>query len=176
MVYILSSDPTPSPPQCLSGLKLFEIIWISCQIDTLYFTNTNFWVFSSYNTCRPCTSSSTVGRGPANHPDWTPMFFSKCTPHFASARAALHSKELPGPKVLASWVLNGDCSLLLPCLHVTQVFFKEIFLNILETSTSSFEHRWMVIQTLTRICAGTFTRDTQNSFWSFCLPSTYQDH
>ncbi|KAJ1123190.1 hypothetical protein NDU88_001663, partial [Pleurodeles waltl] len=34
-----------------------------------------------------------------------------------------------------------------------EVFFKEIFLNILETSTSSFEHKWMVIQTLTRICA-----------------------
>lgn len=36
-----------------------------------------------------------------------------------------------------------------------QVFFREIFLTILETSTSSFEHKWMVIQTLTRICAGT---------------------
>jgi len=36
------------------------------------------------------------------------------------------------------------------------VFFKEIFLNILETSSSSFEHKWMVIQTLTRICAGIF--------------------
>lgn len=35
-----------------------------------------------------------------------------------------------------------------------QVFFREIFLTILETSTSSFEHKWMVIQTLTRICAG----------------------
>uniref|UniRef100_A0A8C5WI18 ARF guanine nucleotide exchange factor 2 n=1 Tax=Leptobrachium leishanense TaxID=445787 RepID=A0A8C5WI18_9ANUR len=34
-----------------------------------------------------------------------------------------------------------------------EVFFKEIFLNILETPTSSFEHKWMVIQTLTRICA-----------------------
>ncbi|XP_053499093.1 brefeldin A-inhibited guanine nucleotide-exchange protein 2 isoform X1 [Ictalurus furcatus] len=34
-----------------------------------------------------------------------------------------------------------------------EVFFKEIFLTILETSTSSFEHKWMVIQTLTRICA-----------------------
>ncbi|KAM9855174.1 brefeldin A-inhibited guanine nucleotide-exchange protein 2, partial [Aulostomus maculatus] len=34
-----------------------------------------------------------------------------------------------------------------------EVFFREIFLNILETSTSSFEHKWMVIQTLTRICA-----------------------
>lgn len=33
-----------------------------------------------------------------------------------------------------------------------EVFFKEIFLNILETSTSSFEHKWMVIQALTRIC------------------------
>lgn len=35
-----------------------------------------------------------------------------------------------------------------------QVFFKEIFLYILETSSSSFEHKWMVIQALTRICAG----------------------
>lgn len=35
-----------------------------------------------------------------------------------------------------------------------QVFFREIFLTILETTTSSFEHKWMVIQTLTRICAG----------------------
>ncbi|KAF4523943.1 hypothetical protein B566_EDAN013698 [Ephemera danica] len=33
------------------------------------------------------------------------------------------------------------------------VFFKEIFLNILETSSSSFEHKWMVLQALTRICA-----------------------
>lgn len=34
-----------------------------------------------------------------------------------------------------------------------EVFFKEIFLNILETVSSSFEHKWMVIQALTRICA-----------------------
>lgn len=34
-----------------------------------------------------------------------------------------------------------------------EVFFKEIFMNILETSSSSFEHKWMVIHTLTRICA-----------------------
>uniref|UniRef100_A0A8C4RZ39 ARF guanine nucleotide exchange factor 1 n=1 Tax=Erpetoichthys calabaricus TaxID=27687 RepID=A0A8C4RZ39_ERPCA len=34
-----------------------------------------------------------------------------------------------------------------------EVFFREIFLYILETSTSSFDHKWMVIQTLTRICA-----------------------
>ncbi|XP_053209714.1 brefeldin A-inhibited guanine nucleotide-exchange protein 1-like [Panonychus citri] len=34
-----------------------------------------------------------------------------------------------------------------------EVFFKEIFLNILETPTSSFEHKWMVIQVLTKICA-----------------------
>ena len=34
-----------------------------------------------------------------------------------------------------------------------EVFFKEIFLTILETPTSSFEHKWMVIQALTRICA-----------------------
>uniref|UniRef100_A0A6Q2XA87 SEC7 domain-containing protein n=1 Tax=Esox lucius TaxID=8010 RepID=A0A6Q2XA87_ESOLU len=34
-----------------------------------------------------------------------------------------------------------------------EVFFKEIFLYILETSTSSFDHKWMVIQSLTRICA-----------------------
>ena len=34
------------------------------------------------------------------------------------------------------------------------MFFKEIFLYILETSSSSFEHKWMVIQALNRICAG----------------------
>ncbi|KAK7489018.1 hypothetical protein BaRGS_00019679, partial [Batillaria attramentaria] len=34
-----------------------------------------------------------------------------------------------------------------------EVFFKEIFLYILETPSSSFEHKWMVIQALTRICA-----------------------
>ncbi|CAG9761800.1 unnamed protein product [Ceutorhynchus assimilis] len=34
-----------------------------------------------------------------------------------------------------------------------EVFFKEIFLNILETSNSSFEHKWMVIQALTKICS-----------------------
>ncbi|XP_052894891.1 brefeldin A-inhibited guanine nucleotide-exchange protein 1 isoform X2 [Anopheles moucheti] len=34
-----------------------------------------------------------------------------------------------------------------------EVFFKEIFLNILEAPSSSFEHKWMVIQALTRICA-----------------------
>lgn len=47
-----------------------------------------------------------------------------------------------------------------PLSSVTQVFFREIFLTILETSTSSFEHKWMVIQTLTRICAG---KDTDRS-------------
>jgi len=31
------------------------------------------------------------------------------------------------------------------------VFFKEIFLNILETSSSSFEHKWMVMQVNTNI-------------------------
>lgn len=34
-----------------------------------------------------------------------------------------------------------------------EVFFREIFLNILEATTSSFDHKWMVIQALTRICA-----------------------
>ncbi|XP_064626500.1 brefeldin A-inhibited guanine nucleotide-exchange protein 1-like [Lineus longissimus] len=34
-----------------------------------------------------------------------------------------------------------------------EVFFKEIFLYILETPSSSFEHKWMVIQALTRITA-----------------------
>ncbi|KAL7016561.1 hypothetical protein ACKWTF_010064 [Chironomus riparius] len=33
-----------------------------------------------------------------------------------------------------------------------EVFFKEIFLNILETSSSTFEHKFMVIQALVRIC------------------------
>ena len=33
-----------------------------------------------------------------------------------------------------------------------EIFFKEIFLNILETGSSSFQHKWLVIQALTRIC------------------------
>ena len=33
-----------------------------------------------------------------------------------------------------------------------EIFFKEIFLNILETPSSSFQHKWLVIQALTRIC------------------------
>ena len=50
-------------------------------------------------------------------------------------------------------------------LCVLQVFFKEIFLNILETSSSSFQHKWMVMQALTRICSGIVT-------W---LPQTFTD-
>lgn len=50
-------------------------------------------------------------------------------------------------------------------LFILQVFFKEIFLNILETSSSSFEHKWMVIQTLTRICAGISTVWKNHFFW-----------
>ncbi|XP_065669547.1 brefeldin A-inhibited guanine nucleotide-exchange protein 1 isoform X2 [Hydra vulgaris] len=34
-----------------------------------------------------------------------------------------------------------------------EVFFREIFLNILETSSSSFQHKWMVMQALTKICS-----------------------
>lgn len=34
-----------------------------------------------------------------------------------------------------------------------EVFFKDIFLYILETPTSSFHHKWMVVQALTRVCA-----------------------
>jgi len=50
-------------------------------------------------------------------------------------------------------LLYGCCCWLQKKLSL-QVFFKEIFLYILETSTSSYDHKWMVIQTLTRICAG----------------------
>jgi brefeldin A-inhibited guanine nucleotide-exchange protein len=34
-----------------------------------------------------------------------------------------------------------------------EVFFREIIIYLLETQTSSFEQKWLVIQTLTRICA-----------------------
>ncbi|XP_050735041.1 brefeldin A-inhibited guanine nucleotide-exchange protein 1-like isoform X2 [Eriocheir sinensis] len=34
-----------------------------------------------------------------------------------------------------------------------EVCFKEIFLNILEAGSSSLQHKWMVIQALTKICA-----------------------
>ena len=37
---------------------------------------------------------------------------------------------------------------------LTQVFFKEIFLNILESATSSFQHKWLVLEALTRVCNG----------------------
>jgi brefeldin A-inhibited guanine nucleotide-exchange protein len=33
------------------------------------------------------------------------------------------------------------------------VFFREIFLNILENPGSTFDHHWLVMQALTRICA-----------------------
>ena len=45
--------------------------------------------------------------------------------------------------------------LILPCFHSwNQVFFKEIFLNILESVTSSFKHKWLVLEALARICNG----------------------
>jgi brefeldin A-inhibited guanine nucleotide-exchange protein len=34
-----------------------------------------------------------------------------------------------------------------------QVFFRDILLNVLESSTSAFEHKWLVVQALTRICS-----------------------
>lgn len=34
-----------------------------------------------------------------------------------------------------------------------EVFFREIILFLLETPTSSFDHKWLVIQSLTHICA-----------------------
>ena len=37
-----------------------------------------------------------------------------------------------------------------------KVLFREIFLTILETPTSSFRHKWLVIQTLAKISAGKF--------------------
>jgi len=37
-----------------------------------------------------------------------------------------------------------------------QVFFREIFLNILETVSSPFEHKWMVMQALTKLCSGIY--------------------
>lgn len=50
------------------------------------------------------------------------------------------------------------------CVFSPQVFFKEIFLYILETSTSSYDHKWMVIQTLTRICAGGYPWNSSLTF------------
>uniref|UniRef100_A0A8C0B0I8 ADP ribosylation factor guanine nucleotide exchange factor 1 n=1 Tax=Buteo japonicus TaxID=224669 RepID=A0A8C0B0I8_9AVES len=56
----------------------------------------------------------------------------------------------PTPGAKFSHILQKDAflQLLLPIY-----LFRQIFLYILETSTSSFDHKWMVIQTLTRICA-----------------------
>lgn len=55
---------------------------------------------------------------------------------------------------LHTWFISNKFQIKSFTAFILQVFFKEIFLNILETSSSSFEHKWMVIQTLTRICAG----------------------
>ncbi|KAF0301335.1 Brefeldin A-inhibited guanine nucleotide-exchange protein 1 [Amphibalanus amphitrite] len=35
----------------------------------------------------------------------------------------------------------------------TQVFFNDIILTLLETPSSSFEHKWLVVQALTHVCA-----------------------
>lgn len=37
-------------------------------------------------------------------------------------------------------------------MHYFQVFFKEIIFSILESSSSSFEHKWIVVNTLEKIC------------------------
>lgn len=34
-----------------------------------------------------------------------------------------------------------------------EVFFREIILFLLETPTSSFEHKWLCVQALTHVCA-----------------------
>lgn len=34
-----------------------------------------------------------------------------------------------------------------------EVFFKDIFLPVLATSASSFQHKWLVVQAISRICA-----------------------
>eukprot|EP00047_Mylnosiga_fluctuans_P017396 m.61060 g.61060 ORF g.61060 m.61060 type:complete len:1686 (-) comp7058_c0_seq3:111-5168(-) len=35
-----------------------------------------------------------------------------------------------------------------------EVFFKEILLNVLEIPTSSFQHKWLVVQALLKVCQG----------------------
>lgn len=37
-----------------------------------------------------------------------------------------------------------------------QVFFKDIFLSILGSSSSSYQHKWLVLQALIRVCGGEF--------------------
>ena len=51
-------------------------------------------------------------------------------------------------------MINQNSSSFINYAQCSQVFFKEIFLNILETATSSFQHKWLVLQALTRICGG----------------------
>ena len=68
---------------------------------------------------------------------------------YASQQIIINIKKIMTPSV--SQLSSIMVYVFLPVL---QVFFKEIFLNILETSTSSFQHKWMVMQALTRICSG----------------------
>lgn len=37
------------------------------------------------------------------------------------------------------------------------MFFKEIFLSILGSSSSSYQHKWLVLQALVRVCGGEFS-------------------
>lgn len=37
---------------------------------------------------------------------------------------------------------------------MVQVFFKEIFLSILGSNSSSYQHKWLVLQALVRVCGG----------------------
>ena len=73
----------------------------------------------------------------------------------------------PRPVCLKAWAqYGGYCFVHAKILFVFQVFFKEIFLYILETPSSSFDHKWMVIQALTRVCAGSYTLSIITLMWA----------
>jgi hypothetical protein len=50
-------------------------------------------------------------------------------------------------------VLALDCLIGISCI---QVFFKEIFLSILGSGSSSYQHKWLVLQALIRVCGGKY--------------------
>eukprot|EP00127_Corallochytrium_limacisporum_P003541 Clim_evm24s150 gene=Clim_evmTU24s150 len=82
-----------------------------------------------------------------------PMFISAVRQYLCLSLTRNGVSSNPGIFELA---LNIFLALLSSFKHFMkvqiEVFFGDIFLNILETSTSSFQHKWLVLQALKEVC------------------------
>lgn len=133
---------------------------LRCLLHSAAFSTLSFWSWCSFRGVTSCCVSSEV----CTHGSWRCLSGT----WFIYILLPFVSLSLPG----CCFSQSGE--------FCVQVFFKEIFLYILETSTSSYEHKWMVIQTLTRICAGlcSFKSAVQCNLIvtiSFCLSTIVHD-